>query len=230
LNETAKTEIITIPTGKTNCFCLRRGNSALLVDSGVPNKAPAIQKALVKNAVSPQMIQAIVITHAHYDHVGSLRTMKALTGAKVAAHRLEAEKIEKGVSGFPRGTILLTKIFSAFAQTFLKQMGRFEAVGVEHIVEEEFDLREFGIPGTVIHTPGHTDGSVSVILDDNRALVGDTMFNIFPNSFYPPFADNPAGVYASWRKLLDTGCAIFYPAHGKPIAAKEIKLPGGAAG
>jgi len=55
---------------------------------------------------------------------------------------------------------------------------------------------------------------MSLIVDDEIAIVGDAMFGIFPNSIFPPFADNVPVMIKSWRKLLDTKCMLFLPAHG----------------
>jgi glyoxylase-like metal-dependent hydrolase (beta-lactamase superfamily II) len=53
-----------------------------------------------------------------------------------------------------------------------------------------------------------------VIIENEIALVGDTLFGIFRGSVFPPFADNPKLMVQSWKKLLDTGCTTFLPAHG----------------
>jgi len=66
----------------------------------------------------------------------------------------------------------------------------------------------------LLHTPGHTPGSISVIIDNEIAIVGDTMFGVFWWSVYPPFASNPDKLIDSWEKLLETRCRIFLPSHG----------------
>ena len=58
---------------------------------------------------------------------------------------------------------------------------------------------------------------MSVVLDDEIALVGDTMVNAGPWSVFPPFADDVGLLLDSWRRLLETGCRIFLPGHGTAI-------------
>jgi glyoxylase-like metal-dependent hydrolase (beta-lactamase superfamily II) len=58
---------------------------------------------------------------------------------------------------------------------------------------------------------------MSVVLDDEIALVGDTMVNAGPWSVFPPFADDVGLLLDSWRRLLETGCRLFLPGHGTAI-------------
>ena len=73
----------------------------------------------------------------------------------------------------------------------------------------------------LLHTPGHTSGSISLIIDDEIALVGDALFHILPWSVFPPFGNDIDQLIESWKKLLGTGCRLFLPAHGSEIK-KEL--------
>jgi hydroxyacylglutathione hydrolase len=84
----------------------------------------------------------------------------------------------------------------------------------------------FGIPGKVVYTPGHTMGSVSVLLETGDAFVGDLAMSGFPVRFNPGppvFAEDTKRVKESIRMLLERGAKTFYPGHGKPFAAEVIK-------
>jgi glyoxylase-like metal-dependent hydrolase (beta-lactamase superfamily II) len=52
------------------------------------------------------------------------------------------------------------------------------------------------------------------VIDNEAAIVGDAMFGVFSGSVFPPFADDTRSMVKSWKKLLDTGCGIYLPAHG----------------
>lgn len=73
-----------------------------------------------------------------------------------------------------------------------------------------------GETAELLETPGHTNDSMSILLDGAIAIVGDAMVNFFGKQ-YPPFADDEEAVKASWKKLLDTKCELYCPSHGKPI-------------
>jgi glyoxylase-like metal-dependent hydrolase (beta-lactamase superfamily II) len=92
--------------------------------------------------------------------------------------------------------------------------------------DEGLSLSDFGIPGRVLYTPGHSSGSVSVLLDSGEAFVGDLAMNTFPLRLTPGlpiFAEDPAAVIASWELLLEAGAREVYPAHGKPFPADVIR-------
>ena len=103
----------------------------------------------------------------------------------------------------------------------------FPSTDVEIILEAEgFSLAEFGIPGKVIHTPGHSSGSISVLLETGDAFVGDLAMNGFPLRIgpgLPIFADDLQKVKESWKMLLDRGAKMIYPAHGNPFSAEIIR-------
>lgn len=66
----------------------------------------------------------------------------------------------------------------------------------------------------LIHTPGHTAGSMSLIVDNEIALVGDAMFGVFNWSVFPSFADDILVFEKSWGKLAKTGCKMYLPGYG----------------
>jgi glyoxylase-like metal-dependent hydrolase (beta-lactamase superfamily II) len=87
----------------------------------------------------------------------------------------------------------------------------------------DFRLTEYGIPGKIVFTHGHSIGSVSVLLETGDAFVGDLTMNGFPlrlNPGLPILAENMQKVRASWKVLLDQGAKTIYPAHGKPFSVK----------
>jgi glyoxylase-like metal-dependent hydrolase (beta-lactamase superfamily II) len=102
-------------------------------------------------------------------------------------------------------------------------MGGYEAVSPDILVKDRFGLEDYGLDGYVLATPGHTAGSVSVILECKDAIVGDTFFNIFKRNLFPPFADDPEELLRSWKKLYETGCETFYPGHGKRFQRDRLR-------
>jgi len=78
----------------------------------------------------------------------------------------------------------------------------------------EFSDRLLGFNAYLTHTPGHTIGSMSLIVDNEIAIVGDTMFGVFNWSAFPPYAQDADLMLKSWKKLLETNCNEFLPSHG----------------
>jgi glyoxylase-like metal-dependent hydrolase (beta-lactamase superfamily II) len=92
--------------------------------------------------------------------------------------------------------------------------------------DEEFSLAEYGVPGKVLHTPGHTMGSVSVLLETGDAVVGDLALNGPPLRIgpgLPNVAEDMQRVKRSWELLLEQGAETVYPGHGKPFPVEIIR-------
>lgn len=111
-------------------------------------------------------------------------------------------------------------------------MGRFvkAAAGLpcppDILVDDELPLADFGVRGRALHTPGHTSGSLSLLLDDGSAFVGDLCARIpliGGRSYVPFFGEDQEIVYASWRRLLAAGATRIYPDHGPAFPASALR-------
>lgn len=94
------------------------------------------------------------------------------------------------------------------------------------LADEEYPLADYGIQGRIIPTPGHSPGSVSVLLDSGDVFVGDLAMNNPPLRFSPGlpiFAEDFDQVKKSWEKLLDMGAKTVHPAHGKSFPVEVIR-------
>jgi glyoxylase-like metal-dependent hydrolase (beta-lactamase superfamily II) len=92
--------------------------------------------------------------------------------------------------------------------------------------DEGLSLTEYGIPGRILHTPGHSAGSVSILLDSGEVFVGDLAMNKFPlrlSPGLPIFAEDLPTVVESWKLLLKEGATTVYPAHGRPFSVEVIR-------
>jgi len=214
-----------IPLGADNCYVVKE-EGTIMIDSGTPKKGKKLVQRLKKLSINPKDIKLIIITHGHWDHIGSAKEIKEITGAKIAMHQLEKDCLEKSLKLVPPAVNHWGHIF-AWIVSRLLPLAYISSTDVEIIFEdEEFSLVEFGIPGNVIHTPGHSSGSVSILLETGDAFVGDLAMNGFPLRFgpgLPIFADDIQKVKESWKMLLDRGAKMIYPAHGNPFSAEIIR-------
>jgi hydroxyacylglutathione hydrolase len=215
--------IITVPMGYSNSYLIVSGGQGILVDAGYAGKMKNLQTALEKNNLTFSDIVLIVLTHTHFDHVGSLAEIKEISGAKVLVHAEDRKYLEKGMTPFPRGTIWFSKIISGIGNTLMISHSKYQPVSPDIAIRGEYDLGKY-IPGAkVIPTPGHTAGSLSLVIQNKVVFVGDALFNVIPGTVYPPFANNIPELLKSWEKLIATGCRTFYPGHGKSITLKKLK-------
>lgn len=177
-------------------------------------KKQLLSKLKIENIHS---IDYLILTHTHFDHAGNAAAIREVYAAKVIVHHLEAEYLLTGNSPVPGGTNSITKWIVKHPGTFATRFFAYEGCEADILVSDVFDLPLRNDHIKIIHTPGHSSGSLSLIINDEIALVGDTLFGTYPSSCFPPFADDVPQLLKSWKKLLDTGCNYFYPAHGGVI-------------
>ena len=220
-------DFMRIQMGSCAVFVIRGEGGNVLVDAGNRGWEHRLFNRLEKNGISPEDISLVVVTHVHYDHVGALSAVKDRCGCPVAVHRSERSILEKGLSVLPAGT-------NRFADAVLHLGDRlvergvfgFKPVKADVIVEGEMELRPFGVDGVIVPTPGHTAGSISVLLPDHNAFVGDTVMT-FPwtpgHPVYPPFADDPGKLLDTWEMLLNRNVRRFHQAHGGEVSDDRLR-------
>ena len=213
-------KIITIRAGVGNVYLVIADRDFFLVDSGTSRHEKKIVKAIISRGLELSKLQFIFLTHTHYDHAGCAAFLKNMTDTKIIVHASEAENLASGYSGVPNGTNPFFKIISFFGKRIKKPFHVFEPVEPNITLNDTFDLSKFGIHGQIIHTPGHTSGSSSLIIE-NEAFVGDTVFNI-GGFIYPPFANDEDALLNSWERLLNQDVDMYYPAHGKPVSKDKL--------
>jgi glyoxylase-like metal-dependent hydrolase (beta-lactamase superfamily II) len=157
----------TLPVGPLQCNCSIIGDEtsheAIVVDPG--DDIPRILALLAKHALT---VKQILITHAHIDHIAGAHRLKQLTGAPILynQHDLEQVKmmdIQAGWLGIPTPTV-------SNPDDTLDDNKRI-TIGASP------EQGEAGITGSILHTPGHTEGSVCLYLPDQSLLLaGDTLF------------------------------------------------------
>lgn len=198
---------------------LVKERSIILIDTGMPGNGPALLQE-ISALGKPNDLSLVVITHGHMDHIGSLPQVKEATGAKVMIHSQDRVALihgrkESHVQGF----------FPKLLRGVMRGRGDWKTVEPDVVIEGETDLGEFGVNATVIPTPGHTMGSISVLLPWGEAFVGDLIGGRLGNATkpnYPFFVEDKAKVAESARALLNRGARVFYAAHGGPFSAEDV--------
>lgn len=223
---TTETNIYQVLSGRSNSYLVSSKNNLnndfILVDTGRKGS----WKKLVRNIdhiLGENKLSCLVLTHSHFDHVENAQKIKEKYGAKIIAHSMEAEYLENGSSPLPQGTNIFTKFLIKSGRNSAQKHYNYDSVAVNVKVRANYDLNKYGFSSYVLHTPGHSRGSMSLIIDNDLAIVGDAMFGVFKWSVYPPFADDTEMMIESWDKLLKTGCSRFLPGHGSEISRKLLE-------
>ncbi len=222
-----KTEIyrFSLRMGICNCYLIKE-DGIIVVDSGTPKQGKKFLKWLRELSVNPGDISLLLLTHGHTDHAGSASEFKELTGCKIAINHREKEWVEKALKPVPPGINLWGKVCGVLFRIVVPFIN-FPGTPVDIALEDaDFSLESYGINGRIIYTPGHTSGSMSLLLDTGDAFVGDLAVNGLPLRIgpgMPQVGDSADIIKNNWRLLLSRGAKQIYPAHGKPFNADVLK-------
>ncbi|MBW7476784.1 MBL fold metallo-hydrolase [Paenibacillus oenotherae] len=190
-----KIETFTLGPLQTNAYLITEetGRRGIIIDPGVN------PKRLIER-IRDLTIEAIVLTHAHFDHMGGVDEVRKAAGCPVYVHDLEADWLtDAGKNGSLRWSEVTAPLSTAPA---------------EYALDEGQKLELIGHTFNVMHTPGHSPGSVSLHCD-GHLISGDVLFRMSVGR-----SDLPGGrerdLYDSIRNKLyklDPGCRV-YPGHG----------------
>jgi len=217
-------QLAVFPMGMINCFLIRGNKKHILVDTGVPKSEKKILRQLQSHGIDKNDIGLIIITHGHIDHFGSTAELKAALNVPLLIHELDAVALRTGKS-----MAETLKPNKRYWNILKRKLLNDKATSCEPDIILEGDctyyLSEWGINGKIIHTPGHTPGSLSVILDDGNAIIMDLassgilLGGIAFNSRmkHPPFHDDFQQVKQSIEKVLLEKTDRFYLGHGGPV-------------
>lgn len=213
--------VIPVPLGLTSAFIVR-DRSVLLIDTGNPGDETAILAAVKKAGIGPEEVSLILVTHGHPNNYGSADALRELTGAPVAVHEADADAMRLGSDGlrFPAGIIPRLVGLAGGSKTVPGSGG----VEPDIVIRGPADLTAFGVRGRVLPTPGHTPGSVSVLVAGGTVIIGDLLSAFFAGGRprLPFRMDNPVAAHRSLRTLLTFGPERVYAAHGGPWPGSEV--------
>ena len=185
--------IVNVGYRSTNYWVVSAGTSRLLVDLGWPGTMGGMRASLDRMDVPLKEIRYGLATHYHIDHAGLAQELKH-AGVPILV-------LDVQVRAIPR------------MKTWIKSQDQYVDITLHDNVTISFAesrsvLERAGIAGEILHTPGHSDDSVSLLLDDGSVFTGDLTRPELVG------VEDAAVVGASWRLLRQRGATRVYPGHG----------------
>jgi hydroxyacylglutathione hydrolase len=215
-------KIVRVLSGRSNVFLLTNGARHILVDTSIKSNWKKLEQCL--NDLQITSLDYLILTHTHFDHAANASDIREKFNALVIVNKMEASYLTTGDNIIPRGTNLLTRFLIYFFAKKVFARLKYKPCQYDLLADSILDLKDFGFSAYIIGTPGHTKGSMCVIVDNEIALVGDAMFGIFKWSILPPYANDVGQMIKSWGLLLEkTGCILFLPGHGSENSRKLVQ-------
>jgi glyoxylase-like metal-dependent hydrolase (beta-lactamase superfamily II) len=156
-------------------------------------------------------IKYVFLTHHHDDHAGFLNSLLEESGAILITHSNSIQPLRNGESENDVIPInRCVKVIFSFFKLFHK----------------DFKFPPVNVSGKILYTPGHTKDSISMILADGSAFVGDAAMNFLMwagTRHRPIFIENINEVFSSWEKIIKNGAKRIYPAHGNQFSSDKLK-------
>lgn len=217
-------EIYLVLSGRSNSYLISRENLNVLVDTGNRSSYHRLRKNIDSLGLTHKKITLLILTHTHFDHCQNASAIREDEDCKILMGEKESGFVKSGYSPLPAGTFPLAKFISNIGNRIGKRHFGYKPFVPDRLVGEEFDWEQNGFRIKILGTNGHSQGSISVIVDDEIAIVGDEMLGGYNNSVFPPFADNIVMMINGWGRLLTTGCKFFLPGHGKEIKRELLRI------
>jgi len=205
----------------------------ILVDTGLENSYDFILKSAEENFGKDTSPQAIILTHGHFDHVGSVQRLAEHWDISVFAHELEVPYIT-GKKDYPLGDPttdegFVAKMSPSFPHKSINLGYRVIALPTEGSIPGMTDWK-------YVHTPGHTEGHVSLFREKDRTLIaGDAFTTTKQESFTSVLTQNeqikgpPAYLTTDWEEarksvelIKELKPELVIPSHGLPMKGEKL--------
>lgn len=193
--------IVNVGYRSTNYWVISAGTARVLVDLGWPGRMGEMRANLKRMDIPIEEIRYALATHYHIDHAGLGQELK-LAGVPLLVLDVQVEAIP-------------------LMKTWTKPQDNYVEITPDGNIVISCDqsrqlLADIGIRGEIVHTPGHSDDSVSFLLDNGAVFTGDLT--------HPHFVgmEDPQVVAASWRLLQEKGATQIYPGHGPVIPMHTV--------
>ena len=176
--------MIKLRYGNTNTFFIPGAGGGLLVDTDWAGTLPQFFKAIKAAGIEMKAITSLLITHYHPDHMGLAGELQQ-RGVKLLIADVQRPFVHASDGIFARDKRLSYRTVDESAATGFS------------CAESREILKSLGIDGEILHTPSHSEDSLSLLLDDGSCLVGD----LEPFAYLAGYEENPA-LKSDWEQIM----------------------------
>ncbi len=196
-----------------NCYLVVGREGSILVDTG----SLSARKKILRSARDCH-VNLIVLTHGHFDHIANAAYLSRELGVPIAMHQADEVLIKNHEAR--------TLSTDNFIGKMIKRMsGRMLAKSPVEIFEPDFYLSQdmsfdkYGVDATVLELPGHTRGSIGILVGGDKLIAGDAMMNMGGSPASKLFEDKDK-MLQSMTSIRKMKCAEVYVGHGRKMKIK----------
>ena len=218
--------ITRIESGGVNCYLIKVKDGFVLIDTGYAKHRDIVDAELAKAGCDT--LNLIILTHGDFDHVGNCAYLSERFACKVAMHADDVGMVEKGDMFWNRemgrAKRAIGKIFTLIMRIRLDDTDMFSP---DIFLNDGQILTEFGFDAIVHHLPGHSKGSIGLLITDGNFFCGD----VFTNVSTPKRSDllsSRDDYIRSLERIQNLDIQTVYPGHGLPFNKEALSnLSGG---
>ncbi len=200
-------KLVTLTIQSNHLYLVDFGRGKIMIDAGWAGTLPRLKAELKTAGVSSNEIRYVMATHYHPDHGGLVQEVKRAFGASLIFHERQFAGLEELKAFYARKASVEYVPARIEKDDLLLRSAPDDNYAVLH---------SLGVRGWIVETPGHSDDSISLVLENGWAFTGD----LHPPQYAPP--EFSADICASWKRLLERGATRIHPAHTNPYPAQDI--------
>lgn len=225
-----------VEASHTNFVLVRDGNEVTVVDSGYPRDRRLLEAAVREVGRNLEDVTAVLLTHAHVDHLGSAEWLRSSFGIPVHCHLAEAPMARGEVEERISERDILLRLWRPGVARFLANVVVSGGLRPQHLAEVTTfaDEEVVDVPGrpVAVHTPGHTSGHVAFHLPERGVLLsGDALITVDvwdtsrrgPQLIRAPFNHDHGEAVDSLARLEHLVADVVVPGHGRPFTGSPAE-------